>query len=173
MPQLNPEFFVSQLFWLVVTFLFLLVFLWRISLPRIGFGLEKPEKKINDDIAAAKELQEKAETIQKILEDKLRNTRTETDEMIKTTSINLQEKTAKELIKLDKNLDKKIHDSANDIEKNKRIAPKNFVLEVIGKELGADLERLYDLAGKSRDTIPPDIFILLKYIYFLNLSHKK
>ena len=119
MPQLNPEFFVSQLFWLVVTFTFLLIFLWRISLPRIGSVLEKREKKINDDIAAAKELQEKAEAIQKILEDKLRNTRTETAEMIKTTSINLQEKTAIELVKLDKNLDKKIHDSANNIEKSK------------------------------------------------------
>ena len=119
MPQLNPEFFVSQLFWLVVTFTFLLIFLWRISLPRIGSVLEKREKKINDDIAAAKELQEKAETIQKVREDKLRIARTETAEMIKTTSINLQEKTAIELVKLDKNLDKKIHDSASNIEKNK------------------------------------------------------
>ena len=119
MPQLNPEFFVSQLFWLVVTFTFLLIFLWRISLPRIGSVLEKREKKINDDIAAAKELQEKAEAIQKILENKLRNARTETAEMIKKTSINLQEKTAIELVKLDKNLDKKIHDSANNIEKSK------------------------------------------------------
>ncbi len=119
MPQLNPEFFVSQLFWLVVTFTFLLIFLWRISLPRIESVLEKREKKINDDIATAKELQEKAEAIQKILEDKLRNARTKTAEMIKTTSINLQEKTAIELVKLDKNLDKKIHDSANNIEKSK------------------------------------------------------
>jgi len=119
MPQLNPEFFVSQLFWLVVTFTFLLVFLWRVSLPRIGSILEKREKKINDDIATAKKLQEEAESIQKIIENKLRNARTETTEMIKTTSINLQEKTARELAKLDKDLDKKINDSANNIEKNK------------------------------------------------------
>ena len=119
MPQLNPEFFVSQLFWLVVTFSFLLVFLWRISLPRIGSVLEKREKKINDDIATTKELQKKAESIQKIIEDKLRNAGTETAEIIKTTSIDLQKKTASELVKLDKDLDKKIDDSANDIEKNK------------------------------------------------------
>ena len=119
MPQLNPEFFVSQLFWLVVTFSFLLVFLWRISLPRIGSILEKRDKKINDDFATAKKLQEEAESIQKIIENKLRNARTETTEMIKTTSINLQEKTARELAKLDKDLDKKINDSANNIEKNK------------------------------------------------------
>ena len=119
MPQLNPEFFVSQLFWLVVTFSFLLVFLWRISLPRIGSVLEKREKKINDDIATTKELQKKAESIQKIIEDKLRNARTETAVIIKTTSIDLQKKTTSELVKLDKDLDKKIDDSANDIEKNK------------------------------------------------------
>lgn len=119
MPQLNPEFFVSQLFWLVVTFSFLLVFLWRISLPRIGSVLEKREKKINDDIATTKELHKEAESIQKIIEDKLRNARTETAVIIKTTSIDLQKKTASELVKLDKDLDKKIDDSANDIEKNK------------------------------------------------------
>ena len=119
MPQLNPEFFVSQLFWLVVTFSFLLVFLWRISIPRIGSVLEKREKKINDDIATTKKLQKEAESIQKIIEDKLRNARTETAEIIKTTSIDLQKKTASELVKLDKDLDKKIDDSANDIEKNK------------------------------------------------------
>ena len=65
MPQLNPEFFVSQLFWLVVSFSFLLVFLWRISLPRIGSVLDKRERKINDDISAAKKLQAEAEAIQK------------------------------------------------------------------------------------------------------------
>ena len=119
MPQLNPEFFVSQLFWLVVTFTFLLIFLWRISLPRIGSVLEKREKKINDDIAAAKELQKEAEAIQKKIDDKLRATRTATTDMIKTTSVNLQKKTEEELVKLDKDLDKKIKDSTINIEKNK------------------------------------------------------
>ena len=54
MPQLNPEFFISQLFWLVLTFTFLFVFLWRISLPRISMALKKRENKINDDIATSK-----------------------------------------------------------------------------------------------------------------------
>ena len=39
--------------------------------------------------------------------------------MIKKKSINLQEKTARELINLDKDLDKKIDNSAYDIEKFK------------------------------------------------------
>jgi F-type H+-transporting ATPase subunit b len=119
MPQLNPEYFISQLFWLIVTFSFLLVFLWRISLPRIGSVLKKRETKINEDIAAAKELQEEAEKIQQKIDDHLLKARTDTAEIIKTTSKNLQEKAARELSKLDKELDKKTDKSANIIEKNK------------------------------------------------------
>ena len=92
MPQLNPEFFISQLFWLVVTFSFLLVFLWRISLPRIGSALIKREKKINDDIALAKELQQEANNIQKIVDDQIKQTYTNTSEIIKETNINLQKR---------------------------------------------------------------------------------
>ena len=85
MPQLNPEFFVSQLFWLVVTFSFLLVFLWRISLPRIGSILEKRERKINDDLTVAKELQAEAEKIQDAIENQLKQARSDASEMIKNS----------------------------------------------------------------------------------------
>ena len=68
MPQLNPEFFVSQIFWLVISFSFLLFFLWKISLPRISRVLEKREIKINNDIETAKKLQTEAEEIQNIID---------------------------------------------------------------------------------------------------------
>ena len=92
MPQLNPEFFVSQLFWLVVTFSFLFVFLWRVSLPRIGNVLEKRERKVNDDLATAKELQEEASKIQENIEDQLRQAKFDASEMIKASSNSMQEK---------------------------------------------------------------------------------
>jgi len=119
MPQLNPEFFITQLFWLVVTFSFLLVFLWRISLPRISSVLEKREKKINDDIAAAKKLQEDAEKIQKEIEEKLKEVKNNNADLIKSTSVSLQEKSNEQLEKLDNELNKKIEKSATLIENNK------------------------------------------------------
>ena len=119
MPQLNPEFFVTQLFWLVVTFSFLLVFLWRISLPRIGNVLEKRERKINEDIATAKELQAEAEKIQDMIEAQLKQARSDASEMIKTTSTSLQDKAQVELTKLEKSLDVKIGESHESIEKSK------------------------------------------------------
>ena len=119
MPQLNPEFFVSQLFWLVVTFSFLLVFLWRISLPRIGNILEKRERKINEDLTAAKELQSEAENIQDKIEQQLKQARYDASELIKSSSASFQDKAQNEITKLEKELDEKITDSSNKIEKSK------------------------------------------------------
>ena len=119
MPQLNPEFFVSQLFWLVVTFSFLFVFLWRVSLPRIGNVLEKRERKITDDLTAAKELQAEASKIQEEIENQLKQARTDSSEMIKSSTIALQDKAQTELKKLDKELETKIDESAKAIDKSK------------------------------------------------------
>ena len=45
----------------------------------------------------------------------------------------------------------------NDIEKNKRTAPKNELLKKISTILEIDLRILYDLAGNSKNKIAPDI----------------
>ena len=119
MPQLNPEFFVSQLFWLVVTFSFLFVFLWRVSLPRIGNVLEKRERKITEDLTVAKELQAEASQIQEEIEKQLKQARTDASEMIKSSSMALQDKAQTELKKLDKELETKIDESAKAIDKSK------------------------------------------------------
>jgi len=119
-PQLDPEFFVSQLFWLVVTFSFLLLFLWRVSLPRIGSVLEKRENKINNNIATAKQLQIEAEKIQDQIEQKLRDSKERNFGLIKNSIVNLKNKASEELLKLDNELNKKIEKSATIIENNKK-----------------------------------------------------
>ena len=126
MPQLNPEFFVSQLFWLVVTFSFLLVFLWRISLPRIGSVLDKRERKISEDLATAKKLQEEAENIQEQIDSQLIQARSQATDILKQTSNSLQNKAEVELENLDKELDLKINESAKTIQKNKKESLENI-----------------------------------------------
>jgi F-type H+-transporting ATPase subunit b len=119
-PQLDPEFFVSQLFWLVVTFSFLLLFLWRVSLPRIGSVLEKRENKINNDIETAKQLQIEAEKIKDQIDQKLYDSKEKNISLIKNSTVNLQNKASEELSKLDNELNKKIEKSAKVIENNKK-----------------------------------------------------
>ena len=119
MPQLNPEFFISQLFWLVISFTFLFIFLWRISLPRISTVLEKRSNKINEDIEIAKLHQTKAEEIQTSIDNQLREAKLETADLIKSTNQRLQDHATKELDKLDKLLNRKLDESSSQIEKNK------------------------------------------------------
>tara|TARA_Y100001970_G_scaffold269657_1_gene362448 strand:+ start:229 stop:723 length:495 start_codon:yes stop_codon:yes gene_type:complete len=133
MPQLNPEFFISQLFWLIVTFSFLLIFLWRISLPRISSVLEKRENKISNDLDEAKHLQIEAENIQNDLEKKLLESRESASALVKKSIEDMQNNANFEISKLDKELDKKISDSANIINKNKEESLKNIdqrILEI-------------------------------------------
>lgn len=119
MPQLNPEFFISQLFWLVISFTFLFIFLWRISLPRISSVLEKRANKINEDIKIAKKYQVEAEEIQINIDNQLRKAKLETAELIKLANNNLQDHGSRELVRLDKSLNTKLDEASSTIEKNK------------------------------------------------------
>ena len=119
MPQLNPEFFASQLFWLAITFVFLFIFLWRVSLPRINSVQTKRENKINEDIKKAKQLQAEAEDIQEQINKQLDQAKSDSAELIKSAFIKLQDESSKKLEELDKNLSTKIDATYEEIEKNK------------------------------------------------------
>ena len=119
MPQLNPEFFLSQLFWLVLTFVFLFIFLWRISLPRIASVLDKRAIKIDEDLRVAKKFQTEAEEIQNSINSHLHQAKLETAELIKNSNSNFQNNTSKELEKIDVRLNSKINEASAIIEKNK------------------------------------------------------
>lgn len=60
LPQLNPDTFAPQLFWLVLTFLALLFVMSKIALPRVGEVIEERADRIQRDVDAAGRL--KAET---------------------------------------------------------------------------------------------------------------
>ncbi len=130
MPQLNPEFFVSQLFWLAVFFTFLLIFLWRVSLPRIATVLEKRQNKIDENLSSAKELQEQAMEIEKKINDRINKAKLKTDEKIKETINALQEDVSSQLSSLDKDLEKKVSDAEKEILKSKNDQMKNINNEI-------------------------------------------
>jgi F-type H+-transporting ATPase subunit b len=61
MPQLNPEFWISQIFWLIISFGILYVFLSKLILPKISANLEIRKSKILDNIEAAEKQREDSE----------------------------------------------------------------------------------------------------------------
>ena len=66
MPQLNPEFWLSQIFRLTLTFGILYVFLSKIILPKISANLESRKSEIQENIEAAENQRQKSES--KLLE---------------------------------------------------------------------------------------------------------
>lgn len=60
MPQFDFATFPSQIFWLIVSFAALYVLLGRSALPKIGAALEARQRKIDDDLERATELELKA-----------------------------------------------------------------------------------------------------------------
>mgnify|MGYP003686243527 CR=1 FL=1 len=61
MPQLNPEYWASQIFWLTLIFSFLYLAISKIFIPKIRNNLEDRENKIKNDLNEAKNLKENAE----------------------------------------------------------------------------------------------------------------
>ena len=130
MPQLNPEFFVSQLFWLAVFFSFLLIFLWRVSLPRISLVLEKRQRKIDENLSSAKMLQEQAQEIESNINNKISKAKQDADEKIKKAISSLQSDVSTKLSTLDEELEIKISNSEKEILRSKESQMKNIDNEI-------------------------------------------
>ena len=61
MPQLNPEFWVSQIFWLLLTFGILYIVLSKFILPKISSNLEARKSQILENIEMAEKQREQSE----------------------------------------------------------------------------------------------------------------
>jgi F-type H+-transporting ATPase subunit b len=71
MPQLDPEFWISQIFWLTITFGILYIVLSKLILPKISANLETRKSQILENIEAAesqrKDSEEKIKEYDKII----------------------------------------------------------------------------------------------------------
>jgi len=61
MPQLNPEFWIAQAFWLILIFSILYLLIWKIFLPKITYSIENRKSRIVNDLDEALKLKENAE----------------------------------------------------------------------------------------------------------------
>ena len=123
MPQLNPKFWISQIFWLTLTFGILYIVLSKLILPKISTNLESRKSKILENIEAAEKQREDSEV-------KLK----EYDEIIyksKLESRNIFNEARKKVLKdinskkelLDKQIDKEIAKAEQEIKSFKDSAP--------------------------------------------------
>ena len=164
MPQLNPEFWVSQIFWLVITFGILYVVLSKLILPKISANLESRKSQISDNIEAADKQREESE--KKLNEYDLIITKSKTE--AKNIFNQAREKALKDInVKrdiLDKQIEdeiKRVEDEINLLRKDAPVKINKIAIETSGelvqKLIGAEINNssisaiVHDLSKKNGD----------------------
>ena len=113
MPQLNPEFWVSQIFWLTLTFGILYVVLSKLILPKISANLELRKSQIQENIEAAEKQRENSESKLKQYDEIILKSKLEAKNIFKTA----REKALKDINSKKEILDKQIDEEIINAEK--------------------------------------------------------
>ena len=107
MPQLNPEFWTSQIFWLILVFSILYLVIWKVFLPKITYSIENRKSRVVNDLDEAQKLKENSEKKLKEYNQIIENSKKEAKKIIDDGVKNLVEilkiKNKNLILKLKKN----------------------------------------------------------------------
>ena len=148
MPQLNPEFWISQIFWLIITFGILFIVLTKVILPKISNNLETRKSQILENIETAdkqkEESQKKIDEYEKIILDSKLKAKNHFNEAREKILDNINKKRAALEKDLDQEIDgveKELSDLRNKSgEKINKIAADTsaeLIKELIGEEVNS------------------------------------
>ena len=137
MPQLDPEFWISQIFWLTITFGILYLVLSKFILPKISSNLELRKSKIQENIEAAEKQRESSEIKLKEYDEIILKSKIEAKNIFK----NAREKIIKDINSkkeiLDKQIDDEISNAEKEIEALRKVAAEK--INKIAIETSSDL----------------------------------
>ena len=106
MPQLNPEFWISQIFWLTLTFGILYIVLSKLILPKISANLELRKSQIQENIEAAEKQRVSSESKLKEYDQIIFKSKLEAKNIIKET----RDKALRDISLKRETLEKQIND---------------------------------------------------------------
>ena len=146
MPQLNPEFWISQIFWLTLTFGILYIVLSKLILPKISANLELRKSQIQENVEAAEKQRESSESKLKEYDNIILKSKLEAKNIFKDA----REKVIKDINSkketLDKQIDVEIQKAEKEINLLKKSAPEKInkiaietSSELVKKLIGADV----------------------------------
>ena len=137
MPQLNPEFWVSQIFWLTLTFGILYIVLSRLILPKISANLELRKSQIQDNIEAAEKQRKDSEFKLKEYDDIISKSKLEAKNIFKDS----REKITKDINDKKETLENQINEEIKKAEKEVEVVKKNAPEKInrIAIEASSDL----------------------------------
>ena len=164
MPQLVPEFWISQIFWLTLTFGVLFLVLSKLILPTISANLELRKSQIQDNVEAAEKQRTSSESKLKEYDEIILKSKLEAKNIFKdarnkaVADINIKREV------LDKQIDDEIKKVEKEIEDLKRISPEKInkiaietSSELLKKVIGAEVNNssisaiVVDLSKRNGD----------------------
>ncbi len=148
MPQLDPKYWASQSFWLIIIFLSIYLLIARIFIPKIKNSIDMRESKIRKDLEEAKVFREEAEKKLKSYKELMETAKIDARKILYESNRSLNEEMQEKKNKIQKEIEKEIYNAENDIKKfkNESLEKVNFISEEIVSSLikeifGEDLNR--------------------------------
>ena len=149
MPQLNPEFWISQIVWLVITFGALYVILSKVILPKISNNLESRRSQILENIEIAEKQREESEEKLKEFDKIILNSKLEAKNLFNEARQKVLNEIDKKRSEMEKNLEEEISSAEKEIqslnnnstENIKKIATEtslNLIQQLIGEEINKE-----------------------------------
>jgi len=117
MPQLQPDIFAPQLFWLAIIFTLFYLALSRLALPRIERVIASRKAKIEGDLEGAREAQQHADREAERYEAEIAAAKTKGQASIRAHREKLEAELAGKREAFDRELAAKAHDTDKNVEK--------------------------------------------------------
>ena len=148
MPQLNPKYWASQAFWLIIIFLSIYILISRIFIPKIKSNIDMRESKIRKDLEEAKTFREEAEKKLKAYKDLMVSAKVDAKKILSESSQKLNEDMQAKKNKIQKEIEQENHNAEKEIQKfksealNKVNAISEEIVSTIVKDIfGEDLNK--------------------------------
>jgi len=143
MPQLNPEFWASQIFWLILIFSSLYIIMWKIFIPKITDSIENRKSRIINDLNETQKLKENAEKklreYNKIIEDTkkeakkiIEDNKKKLENDIKSKKQKFNEEIEKELMSVEKEIKSLKKSSISSINKIAAEVSSEVIKQLVG-----------------------------------------
>ena len=146
MPQLDPTYWASQAFWLILVFTVLYISVSKFYLPKIKNNLDARENKIKDDLDDAnkfkdlseKKLKEYEQSIEKAKKDVLKiylDAKSKLDKDIQTKKDSMEKEIESEILKANKEIIEIKKNSISSVQKISENIAANIIENISGDKL--------------------------------------
>mgnify|MGYP001278991960 CR=1 FL=1 len=133
MPQLDPKYWASQAFWLILVFITLYISISKFYLPKIKDNLDNRENKIKEDLENAQKYKDQSEKKLQEYETIIENAKKEVAKILLESKNNLNRDIQSKKQKIEKEIENEIIKAHNEIIEMKKTSISS--IEIISKDI--------------------------------------